>query len=113
MHELPVTQSIVSIASEEAYKHNVKVVKEIRIKLGRLTGLMPSCIQYYFDIISKGTVVEGAILNIEKLPIRIRCGSCGKESIIDVNSYLCSFCNSNDIKIIGGNEFYIESLEVE
>ena len=113
MHELPVTQSIVRIASEEAKKNNVKIVKEIRIKVGKLTGLIPNCIQYYFDIISKGTVVEGAKLNIEKLPIRIKCNNCGKESIIEVNSYSCSFCNSNDIKIIGGNEFYIESLEVE
>lgn len=113
MHELPVTKSIIKISSEEAEKHNAKIVKEIRIKVGELTGLIPDSIQYYFDIISKGSKVEGALLKIEKLPIKIRCNECSKEVEAKVGTYSCSACGSMNIKIIGGNEFYIDSLEVE
>ena len=114
MHELAITENIIKIASEEAEKHRVKKVMEIRIEVGELTGLIPACIQHYFDIVSKGTPVEGAKLVVKKLPISIRCSICGNEEEITKSiSYSCSKCDSYDIKIIGGNEFLIQSLEVE
>lgn len=114
MHELAITENIIKIACEEAEKHRVKKVVEIRIEVGELTGLIPACIQQYFDIASKDTLVEGAKLIIKKLPINIRCNICGHEEEITKNiSYSCSKCDSYDIKIIGGNEFLIQSLEVE
>lgn len=113
MHELPITKSIIKICCEEAEKHGAKKIKEINIKVGELTGLMPSCIQYYFDIMGKNTKVEGAKLNIKKANIKIHCNQCDNESFVTKGKYTCPNCNSNFIKIIGGNEFYIESLEVE
>jgi hydrogenase nickel incorporation protein HypA/HybF len=113
MHELSVTQNIINISSEEAEKHNANRVKEIKIQVGELSGLIPESIQYYFDIASKGTKVEGAKLNIEKIPITVKCSDCGFESIMDRNSYSCKNCESLNIKIIKGNEFLIQSLEVE
>lgn len=113
MHELSVTQNIIKISCEEAEKHNVSKVKEIRIKVGELTGLVPQAIQYYFEIASKGTKVENAIIKIEKSPIKIKCSLCNGESEVNFNTLTCSHCGSKDYKIIGGNEFYIESLEVE
>lgn len=70
MHELPITQSIINISCEEAVKHNVKKVRKIKIKVGELTGLVPQSIQYYFDIISKGTIIEGAVLDVEKYRLK-------------------------------------------
>jgi hydrogenase nickel incorporation protein HypA/HybF len=113
MHELSVTQNIINISVEEAEKHNAKRVKEIRIKVGELSGLIPESIQYYFDIASKGTKVEGAVLDIEKIPITICCSECNYEGTIDRNSYGCKGCGSFNVKIIRGNEFLIDSLEVE
>lgn len=113
MHELSITQSIINISCEEAKKHNAKRVKEIRIQVGELTGLIPECIQYYFDIASKGTVVEGALLVIKKVPIKIKCNECGETTKIKRGMYCCPKCKSIDIKIISGNEFLIESLEVD
>jgi hydrogenase nickel incorporation protein HypA/HybF len=113
MHELSITQNIVDICSDEAEKHNVKKVTEIRIKIGELSGMVPECIQTYFDIVSAGSRVEGAKLKIEKIPIKVLCKVCGFEGTIYSMSKSCSVCGSEDIKITGGNEFYIDSLEVE
>lgn len=113
MHELSVTQNIIKISCEEAEKHNVTRVKEIRIKVGELTGLVPQAIQYYFEIASKGTRVENAIIKVEKIPIKIKCNVCNSESEVNFNTFSCRQCGGKDYKIIGGNEFFIESLEVE
>lgn len=113
MHELPITQSIVKISCEEALKHDVKKVKKIKIKVGVLTGFVPESIQYYFDIISKGTTVEGAVLDVQKMPIRIKCKECGFDDLLPKGFYTCPKCGSTNIKVSGGNEFYIDSMEVE
>jgi hydrogenase nickel incorporation protein HypA/HybF len=113
MHELSVTQSIINISCQEAEKHEAEKVKEIKILVGELSGLIPESIQYYFDIASRGTRVEGAKLNIEKVPISVKCNDCGFEAAMDRNSYCCKNCGSLNIKIVKGTEFLIQSLEVE
>lgn len=114
LHELPVTQSILKIADEEAVKNNANKVTKIKIVIGELTGMVPECIQYYFDILSKGTISEGAIIQITKLPLKASCNRCS--FIGDFSEYIqnkCPKCGSSDIKVESGNEFYIDSLEVE
>ena len=76
MHEFAITQSILDIAAKAAQEHGVKKVREVRIKLGEYSGVVPQCVQYYFDVISKGTVAEGAVLKMERLPIIMRCNQC-------------------------------------
>jgi hydrogenase nickel incorporation protein HypA/HybF len=114
MHELPVTESIVRIVSEEAERHNVKKVSEVKIKVGELSGLVPECIQQYFDIVSKGTRIQGAKLSIIKIPITMKCLECsftGETTAFERN--VCPVCSSSNMKMVGGNEFYIDSMEVE
>lgn len=113
MHELAVTEGILKICKEEQDKNNFKSIKEIRIRVGELTGLVPSCIDYYFQVISKGTIGEGARLIVEKLPIVIECKECQYTGEIGRGEYTCPRCNSYKITIKNGKEFYIDSLEVE
>lgn len=114
MHELPVTESIIRIAVEEAERYNVTRINEIRLKIGELSGLVPECIQYYFDIAGKGTKAEGALIKIDKIPIAMKCSDCDfsgtAAKFIDNR---CPVCSSDSMKMIGGNEFYIDSMEVE
>ena len=113
MHELAITQSILDISRKAAEEHGAKRIKRVLIKLGQYSGVVPQCIQYYFDVISKGTVAEGAVLDIQRLPVVILCHSCGQESPIDRLNVSCPLCGSTDLKLIQGREFYIESMEVE
>ena len=113
MHELAITQSILDIAQKVAAEHGAKRVKSVKIMLGEYSGVVPQCIQDYFDVVSKDTVVEGAFLDIRRLPVVIRCNSCQKESSINRLHVACPVCGSTDLKLIQGREFYIESLEGE
>lgn len=113
MHELAITQSILEIAQKAAAQHQVKRVREVRIKLGEYSGVVPQCIQYYFDVISKGTVAEGAELKMERLPILMRCETCGWEGQMDKHHIRCPACGGIQLKLLQGREFYVESLEVD
>lgn len=113
MHELAVTQGILDIAVAEAEKVGNRKVINIKIKLGAFTGLVPSCIQEYYNLISEDTVAEGAELIFEKIPAVIHCETCGTDSTLYHFRLRCSKCNGNKVKIVSGKEFYIDSMEVE
>lgn len=114
MHELAVTESIVRICSEEVMRHGVERVLEIRLQVGELKGLIPDCIQYYFDIVSKGTPAEGAKLMINKIPVTLRCRDCGMEREVSPSiNYACEGCGGKNFHMVKGNEFLIQSMEVE
>lgn len=113
MHELPITEGILKIALEEANRHKAQKVTAIRIKMGALSDLLPDCINSYFEILSKGTIAEDAVIMVEKLPLKARCNDCNTISEIEIRSFRCPNCSSQNMTIIQGNEFYIDSLEVE
>jgi hydrogenase nickel incorporation protein HypA/HybF len=113
MHELAITEGILRIAQKEIEKYNVKKVINIKIKIGELSGVMPQLIQEYFNIVSKDTIATGAELIIEKVPISVKCLECNNESKIDKMMFKCPACNSINIKLLTGKEFYVDSLEVE
>lgn len=113
MHELTIIDNIIKICIEEAKKHNVNKIIEIRIKIGQFSGMVPEYIQFYFNIMSKGTAAENAILNIEKIPIKIKCNDCKTDSEVCLDDLICSYCGSANIQVLKENSFIIESMEVE
>ncbi len=110
---MAITQSILDISKKVGEEHGAKRIKEVRIKVGEYSGVVPQCVRYYFDVISKGTICEGAVLNIMKLPVKIYCNNCNEEFEISRYHVKCPKCAGTDIKMTQGREFYIESLEVE
>ncbi len=113
MHELAVTQGILDIAVSEADKAGKKRVTQINIKLGVFSGMVPQCIQEYYDILSEDTVAAGAKLVFDRVPAAIRCRSCGAESEIQHFRLRCPVCKDNKVDLIRGRELYIDSMEVE
>ena len=86
MHELAVTESIVNIASIEGEKRNAEKIINIKIKMGAITGLVPQCIQEYYDIVSEGTIAYGAELIFDRIPAVIKCDECRDRKSTRLNS---------------------------
>lgn len=113
MHELAVTQGILDIAVKEAEKVGGRKVTRINIKLGALSGMVPACIQEYYDIISEDTPAYKARLEFDIVPAVIKCNECGRESEIARYRLRCPACDGNKVELIRGREMYIDSMEVE
>ena len=113
MHELAVTQGILDIAVKEAEKVGGRKVTRINIKLGALSGMVPACIQEYYDIISEDTPAYKARLEFDIVPAVIKCNECGSESEIARYRLRCPVCDANKVELIRGREMYIDSMEVE
>ena len=113
MHEYSIVQSIMDVALTEAKKAKARKVKKISLKIGELTGVFPDSISFCFELLSKGTIAEGATLTIENVPIRGYCSHCDKSFLIEDNHYLCQHCKNPTIELTSGRELQIDHLEVE
>lgn len=113
MHELAITEGIMEAAIPTAKEAGAKKILEIRLKIGELSGVLPECIEYYFNLVSKDTIAEGAKLSVSKIPVGIFCNKCGFSGDIDRKKIICPKCGGIDFQITKGREYFVDSLEVE
>jgi hydrogenase nickel incorporation protein HypA/HybF len=108
MHELAITQGIVDAIVERLGDTRVTAV---RVRIGRVSGVVPDAVRFCFDLVAEGTPVEGARLEIDEPAGRARCRDCTAEFAVEDLVLLCP-CGSADVDLIGGQELAISSVEV-
>jgi hydrogenase nickel incorporation protein HypA/HybF len=115
MHELPVIEQITRIAVSHAETHLAKKVVRIRIRVGELSDLYEEWMQRYFDFVSKGTLAEGAALEIEWTPVMFRCDECAKVFPVKIREgkdIACPGCASGKTTFLSGREYFVREIEV-
>ena len=113
MHELSITEHLLKDCIREAQAQNASKIRVIRLCIGALRGIVPDCIQIYLDMLAEGTIAEGARIESETLPVKVRCMDCGKEGEISPHHLECPHCKSLRLTLLSGKEFYIKSLEID
>jgi len=113
MHELTVVSNIFKIILETAENNSLSKISKISLKVGRQRHLAPDLMRFAFDSVAKNTIAAGAILNIERVDIKMKCRSCGIDFTVNDNTYLCIGCESADLETIAGKDLLIESIEGE
>ena len=113
MHELSITQQVLDIAVEKAKENGATAIKQIDLVIGALSSVIDDSVQFYFDILSRGTPAAGAKLNFRRVPLKVRCRRCAHEFAAAGEDWTCPQCREMDCQIIAGTEFYLESIEVE
>jgi hydrogenase nickel incorporation protein HypA/HybF len=113
MHEASITESMLALALEKANEAKAKKITSINLIVGELSGVVPDCVQFYFDIISQNTLADGAKLNFENKPVQIRCRKCASVFTPADHEWSCPKCQETSVEIASGRECYMESIEVE
>ncbi len=109
MHELGITQNIVGIVVEHA---GGRPVKRVVLEIGTLAGVMADAIEFCFDVVAKGTALQGAKLEIHRIEARAKCRSCGSEFMQQTLFSACA-CGSRDVERLSGEELKIKEYELD
>lgn len=113
MHEMALTESIVDIICEEARKQGFGKVRVVRLRVGAMAHVEPEALRFCFDAVSRGTVAEGATLDIRRPPGEAWCFDCGKTVAMEERFGACPDCGGRRVQMTSGDELRIDELEVD
>lgn len=114
MHELGITQQIVRIAEEHARQHQAEKITDLYLVIGELSSVLDESVQFYWDIVAKDTLCEGAELHFQRLPAELRCLDCGSRYQLDRGELTaCPRCDSARIEVLQGKEFQLQSIDID
>lgn len=110
MHELSISSAIVDTAVKHADGRRVSVVS---VRIGHLRQAIPGSLAFYFAIVTRETLADGARLELEVVPGVLRCEACAHEWDADAPAFRCPQCAGGDVTVLAGDELEVESIEVE
>jgi hydrogenase nickel incorporation protein HypA/HybF len=112
MHELSIACSLVKAAVDEAERNGATHVVKLDVVLGALSGVEMDALLFCFPAVARGTVCEGAGLDVEIQPATGHCHVCFSTS--EVSDFLspCPQCGEWPLGLEGGREMKLRSLEV-
>ena len=114
MHELSITQSILEIALRHGNQAKAKKITGLNLVIGQLSTVVDDSVQFYWEMIAKGTPAECAELNFKRIPALMECQECSQTYVLEGNQLdACPSCESIKVHVLKGNEFRLDSIEVE
>ena len=113
MHEMSIAQSLLEIVLEEGRRHGLRQVTTIRLQVGALAAVVPDSLQFCFEILSQDTIARGSALEIETVPVVVRCSGCKELFEVENHIFLCPECGQPAMDLISGRELSLTSLEGE
>lgn len=111
MHEIKLTENVVSILEKEIAGPEVGNVKNIYLEVGKLRYIVPGIMISCFEHIPKSEKLINAKINIKELPVKIKCMDCGAERIVEDGIYTCGECSSTRTELVSGDEFMLKGIE--
>jgi hydrogenase nickel incorporation protein HypA/HybF len=114
VHELPITQSILEITQRHAQTAGAHRVSDIYLVIGELSSIIDESVQFYWPIVSEGSIAEGARLHFRRIPTEMVCRDCEtRYSPAQGEDLRCPHCGGANVRVEAGTEFYVEAIEVD
>jgi len=112
MHEMSLMESVVEIACETAQRNGARRITAIRLAIGALSHVDPSALTFCAEAVSKGTMAEGARLDILTIPGEGWCLDCGKAVPLTERFGACPECGQHHVQMTSGDDMTIKDMEI-
>lgn len=100
-------------ASRDTSSAKSPQIRELHVKIGRLSGVEAHYLQNCYEVFRAGTVCENADLIIHTQEIVVKCKNCGFSGDLAQNDFSCPRCKSSEISVIDGEDMYLMRLVIE
>ena len=111
---MSIVTSMISIVREQMEQSGAVRLRGIKIKVGEMASVEPDSLIFCFAACTEGTDMEGAILDIEEVPLTGLCVKCRKE--FRMERYFatpCPECGGTAGNYLSGLELDMVSMEVD
>ena len=113
MHEMSIAEGVLQLIEDAARRDGFTRVRTIWIEIGQLSGVEPEALSFCFDAVTRGSLAEGAGVEIIHVPGKGHCIECGRDTELQVVYDACTHCGSAPVQVTGGTEMRVKELEVD
>mgnify|MGYP000406164265 CR=1 FL=1 len=113
MHETAIVQDMFRIIDEVAEKEQLQRIDKVHFSIGQMMQIVPDLFRFAFDSAKENTIAAEATVEIEFLPVKMKCNTCNYEFEVADNTFYCPSCEGSDLDLIQGKELLIKSIEGE
>ncbi len=111
MHEVSIMTEALRMAEDAAQSAGACRILKLRLRIGRLSGVVPEALRFAFDVVCHGTMAEGASLEIEAVPAACWCPTCQAEFACADFFNECPRCHNVSGELRRGRELDIAAVE--
>lgn len=113
MHEMSLCEGILSILEDQAKAQSFARVTMVRLEIGALSGVEIPALRFGFDAVMRGSLADGARLEIVEEPGQAWCVDCSRTVLIQQRYDACPICGGVRLRVTGGESMRVKELEVE
>lgn len=112
MHELSIAHAVVSTVVDNLPSPAPRVT-QVRLRIGELSGVVPTALEFAYDVAAEGTPLADAALVIERSPIIVDCSTCGHQELPSAQDFHCPACGTLTGDVISGKEMEILDITLD
>ncbi len=113
MHELGIAQEMLKVALEYAAKNNASRITQFSVAMSAAADESEESLKFHFDHVTRGTIAEGARIDITRIPVPAKCLECGNDFEWTPETITCPKCSSARVRALPQDEFKLTSIEIE
>jgi hydrogenase nickel incorporation protein HypA/HybF len=110
MHELSLSSAIVDTVVRHAAGRRVTAVN---LRIGTLRQVVPASLEFYFEVVARDTVCDGARLDYELVAASVACEACGHAWELAEPLFVCPECSRRDVRVVAGDELEVDSIVIQ
>lgn len=114
MHELSIVQGILEIVERERIARGFKKVRSVELQCGHYSCVSEESLRFLFEAAATGPHLEGAAIELVRMPAMRICGACRAEFPAGVEGpSACPACGAAGAAPLVRTGVFLRSLEVE
>jgi hydrogenase nickel incorporation protein HypA/HybF len=112
MHEMSLAEGVLQIVEDTARANAARQVRAVLLEIGTLSHVEVQALRFCFDAVTRGTVADGARLDVQAVPGRAWCMPCGESVALERLGDACPRCGSYQLQVTAGEEMKVKEVEV-
>lgn len=113
MHEWSLAKNLLQQVDKMRLLHGAVRATAVRVEIGELAGVEPECLRSAFALLQQDGSNKKAVLELENVPLQVRCPQCQQESRLPSFHFVCPNCGSKQVSIVAGEHMVLKEVVLE
>ncbi|MFN9209819.1 MAG: hydrogenase maturation nickel metallochaperone HypA [Betaproteobacteria bacterium] len=112
MHEMSLAEGVLTVIQDAARAQGFARVRTVWLEIGQLAAVEREALLFSFDVVTRGSLADGAALEIVDVPGAAWCMQCCETVAVSERGEGCPRCGSYQLQVTAGTEMRVKELEV-